>query len=42
MQVLGVLEPPTKEELEPGLPRMGKCGSDHISLRACVAWPKEV
>ncbi|KAG9011862.1 hypothetical protein FRB90_006960 [Tulasnella sp. 427] len=31
-EILGVLKPHTKEDMEPGLPKAGICGSDHISL----------
>ncbi|KAF5374954.1 hypothetical protein D9758_000191 [Tetrapyrgos nigripes] len=32
--VTGLLVPPKTEDLEPGLPRKGVCGSDHVSLSA--------
>ncbi|KAI5124636.1 hypothetical protein M0805_004245 [Coniferiporia weirii] len=38
LKVLGVLEPPVEEELGAGLPRKGVCGSDHLPLRAQIAW----
>ncbi|KAG8990505.1 hypothetical protein FRB90_001737 [Tulasnella sp. 427] len=31
-EILGVLKPHTKEDMEPGLPKAGICGSDHTSL----------
>lgn len=37
-EVVGFLQPPSTEDLEPGLPRMGVCGSDHVSLMAEIAW----
>lgn len=37
-EVLGVLEPPASEQLGMGLPRKGVCGSDHLSVRARIAW----
>ncbi|KAL5535579.1 NGL2 [Sanghuangporus sanghuang] len=39
LKVLGILEPPLEQELGTGLPRKGVCGSDHLSLRAYIAWP---
>ena len=36
--VEGVLEPALPEEMDPGLPRKGGCGSDHLSLRAHITW----
>ncbi|KAK2461845.1 hypothetical protein APHAL10511_006308 [Amanita phalloides] len=38
-QVLGLLAPHLEENLEPGLPQQGICGSDHISLVAELFWP---
>jgi len=34
LQVLGVTESPPRAIVDPGLPRMGVCASDHISLTA--------
>ncbi|KAG9042668.1 hypothetical protein FS837_010582 [Tulasnella sp. UAMH 9824] len=31
-EIVGVLKPHTKEDMDPGLPRAGVCGSDHTSL----------
>ncbi|TFK57174.1 Endonuclease/exonuclease/phosphatase [Heliocybe sulcata] len=39
-RVCGVLNPLQTEDLEPGLPRLGISGSDHVSLVAEVAWSK--
>ena len=39
LKVLGILQPPLEDELGTGLPRKGVCGSDHISVRAHIAWP---
>lgn len=41
LKVPGILEPPLEEELGTGLPRHGVCGSDHISVRARVGWPRQ-
>ncbi|KLO20260.1 Endonuclease/exonuclease/phosphatase [Schizopora paradoxa] len=38
LEVVSVLEPPSEEELSPGLPRKGVCGSDHISLCARISF----
>lgn len=38
-QVTGLLAPPSTADLEPSIPRLGKCSSDHVSLCAEVAWP---
>lgn len=37
-EVLGVSEPPATEQLGAGLPLKGICGSDHLSVRARIAW----
>ncbi|KAF8641035.1 hypothetical protein AX17_000680 [Amanita inopinata Kibby_2008] len=37
-QVLALLAPHRTENLESGLPQMGVCGSDHISLAAELHW----
>ena len=37
-QILGLLAPHLRENLEPGLPQQGVCGSDHISLVAELFW----
>lgn len=37
-EVLGVLEPPASDVLGAGLPLKGICGSDHLSVRARIAW----
>ncbi|KIL70741.1 hypothetical protein M378DRAFT_155678 [Amanita muscaria Koide BX008] len=37
-QVFGLLAPHRSEDLEPGLPKRGVCGSDHISLVAELGW----
>jgi RNA exonuclease NGL2 len=34
VDVIGILQPLTREELEPGIPHKGICGSDHIPLCA--------
>jgi len=39
LKVLGLLQLPPEESLGLGLPRKGVCGSDHLSLRATIAWP---
>lgn len=39
LKVLGILEPPLEQDLDTGLPRKGVCGSDHLSIRARIAWP---
>jgi len=36
--VTRLLQPHTTDNLEPGLPRKGVCGSDHVSLAAEVRW----
>lgn len=36
--VAGYLEPPTTQELEPGIPMKGVCSSDHISVCAEIYW----
>ncbi|KAH8998879.1 Endonuclease/exonuclease/phosphatase [Lactarius hatsudake] len=36
--VTRLLQPHMTDNLEPGLPRMGICGSDHVSLAAEVRW----
>ncbi|KAK7058886.1 RNA exonuclease ngl2 [Paramarasmius palmivorus] len=36
--VLGVLSTPQTSELDPGIPRKGVCGSDHISLTATITF----
>jgi len=33
-----LLQPHITDNLEPGLPRKGVCGSDHVSLAAEVRW----
>ncbi|KAI4528876.1 Endonuclease/exonuclease/phosphatase, partial [Schizophyllum commune Loenen D] len=38
-QITGLLSTPTTADLEPGIPRLGKCSSDHVSLCAEIAWP---
>jgi hypothetical protein len=40
-KVTGYLQPPETENLEPGLPRLGVCSSDHISLMAELSWPTD-
>lgn len=45
LEVLSILESPSREELDPGLPNKGTCGSDHVSLCATIAFvnpPKDV
>ena len=37
-QILSLLAPHHSENLEPGLPQQGVCGSDHISLGAELFW----
>ncbi|KAF8622890.1 hypothetical protein AX15_006655 [Amanita polypyramis BW_CC] len=37
-QILGLLEPHRSENMEPGLPKQGVCGSDHISLSGELFW----
>ena len=39
-EVVGILQPPTQSELEPGIPRRGVSGSDHIPLRAKLLFMK--
>ncbi|EIM92169.1 Endonuclease/exonuclease/phosphatase [Stereum hirsutum FP-91666 SS1] len=36
--VLSLLKPHKKDDIHPGLPKMGVCGSDHISLAAEIQW----
>ncbi|PFH54560.1 hypothetical protein AMATHDRAFT_134318 [Amanita thiersii Skay4041] len=36
--VTGILSPHRTEDLTPGLPQLGVCGSDHISLAAELCW----
>jgi RNA exonuclease NGL2 len=36
--VVGLLKPHTTEDLEPGLPQKGVCGSDHVSLLSEIVW----
>jgi len=36
MEVVGFMKVPKTEEMEPGLPQKGICGSDHVSLVADV------
>lgn len=36
--VVGLLEPHTTKDMEPGLPKKGVCGSDHISLVSEIVW----
>ncbi|KAL1761827.1 Endonuclease/exonuclease/phosphatase [Schizophyllum commune] len=38
-QITGLLSTPTTADLEPSIPRLGKCSSDHVSLCAEIAWP---
>lgn len=38
VQVVGLAKPFPTTKLSPGIPRMGVCGSDHISLCAELAW----
>jgi RNA exonuclease NGL2 len=37
-RVLSLLEPLATEQMEPGLPQTGVCGSDHVSLCVDVGW----
>ncbi|EIN14201.1 Endonuclease/exonuclease/phosphatase [Punctularia strigosozonata HHB-11173 SS5] len=37
--VTGYLQSPSTDSLEPGLPKLGVCASDHISLMAELSWP---
>ncbi|KAL1738066.1 hypothetical protein HDZ31DRAFT_70435, partial [Schizophyllum fasciatum] len=37
--ITGLLAPPTTADLDPSIPRLGKCSSDHVSLCAEIAWP---
>ena len=39
VSVVGLAQPFAEKALAPGLPRMGVCGSDHISLAADLHWP---
>ncbi|KIP12400.1 hypothetical protein PHLGIDRAFT_27244 [Phlebiopsis gigantea 11061_1 CR5-6] len=41
-QVIGLAKPFPTGKLAPGIPRMGVCGSDHISLCAELAWPSRI
>ena len=41
LKILGVLEPPVEGDLGTGLPRKDVCGSDHIAVRAHIAWPRK-
>ena len=36
--VVGLLKPHTTKDMEPGLPRKGVCGSDHVSLLSEIVW----
>lgn len=36
--VVGLLKPHTTEDMEPGLPQKGVCGSDHVSLVSEIVW----
>lgn len=36
--VVGLLKPHTTEDMEPGLPQKGICGSDHVSLVSEIVW----
>lgn len=36
--VVGLLKPHTTEDMEPGLPKKGVCGSDHVSLVSEIVW----
>lgn len=36
--ITGFLKPPRTQDLEPGLPRKGVCGSDHVSLCVGLIW----
>jgi RNA exonuclease NGL2 len=38
MDILGLLEPLSAENLSPGLPKKNISGSDHISLVVEVGW----
>lgn len=36
--VVGLLKPHSTDNLQPGIPRKGVCGSDHVSLCAELVW----
>ena len=36
--VVGLLKPHTTQDMEPGLPQKGICGSDHVSLVSEIVW----
>lgn len=36
--IVGLLKPHTREDMEPGLPQKGVCGSDHVSLVSEIVW----
>ncbi|KAF9787345.1 Endonuclease/exonuclease/phosphatase [Thelephora terrestris] len=36
--VVGLLKPHATEDMEPGLPQKGVCGSDHVSLVSEIVW----
>ena len=38
--VAAFLKPHLTEDIHPGLPRLGICGSDHISLCIELVWKK--
>jgi len=36
--IVGLLKPHATEDMEPGLPQKGVCGSDHVSLISEIVW----
>ena len=42
MDILGLLEPHSAENLSPGLPKKKISGSDHISLVVELGWQSEL
>lgn len=41
MDILGLLEPHSAENLRPGLPKKSISGSDHLSLVVELGWQSE-
>lgn len=37
-RVLSILEPLKGEQMEPGLPQAGVCGSDHVAVGVELGW----